>query len=167
MTEALPATVSYRPIQFSLAVRALLGFAFVVVIGLATYLGWTNGRAGILTTAIMTAAACFFGYISTGYLSQLGDKESLTLDADSFSYRFAWKRQRIAWHSVSEFKIVLHRTVEGIAFDIPSAPSTWVRRLNRSSIGLSEFIMPHTFDAPIQEVCATLNAFRLRALSDS
>ncbi|MCC6786400.1 MAG: hypothetical protein IT547_01040 [Hyphomonadaceae bacterium] len=164
MTEALPATVSYRPIRFSLIVRALLGFAFVAVIIWATHLGWTNGRAGFLTVFVMGGCAAFFTYVSTGYLSQLGDENSLTLDGEGFSYRAAWKRQRIAWRDVSEFKVVRHRSVEGIAFDLPTAASNWMRHLNRNAVGFSEFMMPHAFDAPIHDVCETLNAFRTRAL---
>lgn len=167
MDDALPPTISYGPIRLSLVIRALLGFGLVVVVAWAGYLGWTSGRADPISILVLAAGGVYFAYIATGYLSQVGDKRSLTLDLHGFSYRFAWRIQKISWLNVSEFKVVLHRTVEGIAFDIPSAPVTWARRLNRDAVGASEFMMPHTFDAPIHEVCKTLNAFRTRALASS
>jgi hypothetical protein len=105
MSDALPETISYQPVRFSLVVRALLGVGFVAVIVWATHLGWTNGRAGPLSLALMAGCALFFVYVSTGYLSQLGDRQSLILDRDGLSYRFTWRRQTIAWCDTSEFKM--------------------------------------------------------------
>lgn len=67
------------------------------------------------------------------------------------------------WREVSEFKISTHRGIRVVAFDRPGAPDTWWR-MNRRAFGTTDFIMAHAFDAPIEQVCATLNAYRSRAL---
>jgi hypothetical protein len=85
VSDVLPETISYRPIRVSLVTGALLALAFAAVIVWATHLGWTNGRASVLGVALMAACALFFAYVSTGYLSQLGDRQNLTLDREGFS----------------------------------------------------------------------------------
>jgi hypothetical protein len=78
-----------------------------------------------------------------------------------------WERRRVAWSQVSEFKVVKYRTIRVIGYDLANAQDTPTRRVNRSSMGVSDYIFAHSFAAPIEEVCARLNELRQRAIGVS
>lgn len=155
--------IAYAPHRLVLLLRCLLGALLCPAIAFA---GWTSFTSGRTDGAIIVALGlAYFCYLVGGLARQLADRDGLILEEAGFSFRRYWTRRHFAWWRVSEIKIKNQQAgLRVMAFDDPLGPETLERKLNKLTVGMSHFIVPHVARAPLEEVVATMNAYRERAL---
>jgi len=156
--------VSYPPVRSSLWLRLIGSGAFAAfAIGFGIWVAEQRPIGSI----VLIVGGGYFAFVSVCFIRQLVDPTGLTADSEGFSYREMWERRRVTWSQVSEFKVFKYRTIRVIGFDLANAQDTTTRRVNRSSMGVSDYIFAHNFAAPIEEVCARLNDLRRLAIRAS
>ncbi len=135
--------------------------AFAIGFGL-----WVATRADphFISGAVLMVCGAFFVAVAAGFARRVFEPWGLMADSHGFSYGHIWKRETVAWRDASEFRVVNYRSIRVIGFDLQGAPETVTRRINKQTMGISDYIFAHNFSAAIEDVCAQLNELRRRSL---
>ena len=111
------------------------------------------------------AALSFCALAAISFSVTLPKYNALQLDEDDLTYRRAGQRGAWPWRDISAFTIARGWRGPRIGFTVSGRHGRrWrIARLRRTKAGLAVTI-PDIWDAPLEEIAATLNACRDRAL---
>ncbi|MGE0044773.1 MAG: hypothetical protein AB7J28_06905 [Hyphomonadaceae bacterium] len=154
--------IAYAPNRVVAAIR-LLWVATIASVVTWVWIAGLEGRTVDYVDALFLSLVGFLWYVVAFRLLQLIERESVILDETGFSYRSLWRRRRFRWTQVGEFSVIKLTPNRFLGFEDRAAPDSWMRSRMRQEFGRSHLIHAHAFNAPIEQVCASMNAFRLRA----
>jgi hypothetical protein len=115
------------------------------------------------TTGLLVAG--FFGVCFVVFIVAAFARSSVTLDRDGFTHQSLFAAKRYAWRDVSEFTHARVGRTRMILFNDETKTDTLFSKFTRSMTdGYNAGIPTATIGGSIDEACATMNAFRARAL---
>jgi hypothetical protein len=157
--------MAFAPVRGTLWNRIVGAGAFgAFAIGFGLWIA-TRPDPRFISGAILIACGVFFLAVAAGFARRVFEPWGLMADAQGFSYGHIWKRESVAWRDASEFSVVKYRSIQVIGFDLRGAPETTTRRINKQTMGVSDYIFAHNFSAGIEDVCEQLNALRRRSVA--
>ncbi len=181
----MQAVAAGQSITFSMSKAAfryqrILAFAPLIVIAVALILFRMDGdlwselwsTSEELAWLYLAIPVLLLFTVFMTYRSLRPESNSLRLDATGITYRRQGRRYAWPWKDVSVFE---HRKLAGsnmagrrqvITFSAPGRDWTWrwVRRLYGLPAAPPTVVIDGLYDTPVEEIAATLNAYRERAL---